>query len=78
MFNQLLNISNNPGPAEYIGKIGKILSTDVWKLPVGDFTPVDAPDFPDVPAEVISNFSTDVKYLYTICKSVVKGNYHRL
>lgn len=61
------------GPEEYIGPIGKLLSQDLWKLPVGDFAKIPAKDFPVVKEEVFSTFSNDVKYLYLCCLAIVNG-----
>ena len=63
------------GPEEFIGPIGKLLSEDLWELPVGDFENIAAPDFPVVSEEVYNSFSNDVKYLYRVCLAAISGNY---
>ena len=61
------------GPEKYIGPIGKLLDGELWKLPVADFTPIPAKDFPIISEDIFKTFSADVKYLYLICISVKTG-----
>ena len=63
------------GPDKYSGLVGRILNTDVWKLPVGKYKPIDCLDFPILPVEVYTKLSEDNKYLYLICCAVVTGSY---
>ena len=63
------------GPAEYYGPIGKLLSNDLWELPVGEFTPLHCPDFPTVSEKVWKKFSNYVRYLYCIAGTAVTGKY---
>jgi len=47
-------------PDKYTGAIGKLIATDVWKLPLKPFKKLDI-DFPRLPEEVLLFVINDVR-----------------
>ena len=57
------------------GPMGKLLATNVWELPVGDFQKIEVTDFPTVGDIIWKKYSTDAKTLYSLCIAVTTGMY---
>ena len=63
------------GPNCFSGPLGKMIATDVWKLPYNkNFKRLNLLDFPDVPEEVVQSLSTDAKLLHNMCQLANTGN----
>ena len=63
------------GPLSYSGSIGKLLATEVWKLPVADFDTIPVSDFPVLPPEVMKDQSNDALLLYHLCIAIITGKF---
>ena len=61
------------GPTSFEGPIGKMLQTDVWKLKVFSFKPIQGPDL-NIPDDVVKKLSRDLQLLVRLYDIVKTGN----
>ena len=62
------------GPDALAGPIGKRMTGPVHTMPVVAFAAVQCDDFPDLPADVEADLSSDFRLLYRCARCVVSGD----
>ena len=78
-FGKLFEFHDGPttGPESFKGPIGKLIMTDIWKLPIVNFASINNPTLlatiQNLPVDVFKKFNKDHQYIVKMVEAILTG-----